>query len=555
MSDTLLLHLPSEIVWIIADDLLRDAVDARHVIRLGLANRFLYSTLVDDDMSWLTRCRQKHGSAQTDLFARAADVRVRWMHIYVAMGRVVHKPSGWSTASDAIHGPATLIAPGAIYRGQTTRGRPTGYGVYTTRTKNLDDALLIIAEAHLSADRDCQSGWVHVRRIAATDPIGIDPHVANAHYTGRLCLCALCENGVPTFVGPLRDAIADYRGDWDAGRFHGRGRAEFADGAVYEGDWAGSVPHGHGTLNGVALRWHFGIPVQNGHCKIADAYGGEWIYEGDVTLAAPKDSDCVVSRWHRMVHDHGARALIGIIRPARVHHAIAGPMHDVSVVAPHGHGIATHTDGRVYAGSWRLGMRERGRCTLADGLTVLDGTWGVWSLGGSGTVIHGDHSPQARVLWNEKDRPCRHDRLRYRAVHQGQPPRTCPCSPDRPIPYGCYYGAGDDYVVHRNGDACGGECEHDEADTLTTMHWFGCSPWCPDPEFAGLVLFPNGGWTRARPKGRPWASAVYWPVDIESSSFARFAAYVRKGLIGWDQDMVDFFWQAMADMGVVQTDS
>lgn len=299
------------------------------------------------------------------------------------------------------------------------------------------------------------------------------------------------------------------------------------------------------------------IPVQNGHCKISDAFGGgEWIYEGDVTLAGPKDSDCAVGRWHRMIHDHGARALIGIIRPATVHHAMAGLMHDASMVAPHGHGIATHADGRVYTGSWRLGMRERGRCTLADGLTVLDGTWGVWSHGGSGTVIHGDHSPQARVLWNAQDRPCRHDRLRYRAVHQGQSPRTCPCSPDRPIPYGgCHYGTGDDYVVHRNGDVCGGERDHDDAGAIATMHWFGCSPWCPDPEFAGLVLFPNSGWTRARPKGRPWTSAVYWPVDTESGSFARFAAYVRKGLIAWDQDMIDFFWQAVADMGVVQAGS
>lgn len=202
MDDISLLCLPAEIVWAIVDDLLRDTVDARHVIRLGLVNRLLYSLLVNDDMPWRTRCRQKYGSAQTGMFARAADARARWAHIYVAMDRVVYKPSGWSTASDVIHGPATLIAPGAIYRGQTTYGRPTRYGVYTTHPKDLDDALLVIAEAHLPGDGDCQSGWVHVGRTAATDPIGINPYAVNAHNPGRLCLCALCENGVPTFVGP-----------------------------------------------------------------------------------------------------------------------------------------------------------------------------------------------------------------------------------------------------------------------------------------------------------------------------------------------------------------
>lgn len=551
----MLLHLPVEVIWIIADDLLWDAADARHVIKLGLTNRSLYSILADDDAPWLARCRQKYGRTQADLFANAAAMCVRWVHIYVAMGRAYDLPLGWGTSLEVIHGPATLIAPGVIYRGQTARAQPTGYGVYATQPKKLDDALLVVAEACLSGDSDCQVGWAHVRRIAAADPAASNLRAVNAHFPGRLCLCTLCENRVPTFVGPLRDAIVDYRGGWDAGRFHGQGCAEFVDGTVYEGDWAGSVPHGHGTLDGVALRWHFGVPVQNGHCKVADAYGGEWTYEGDVTLAAPKDSDCVVSRWHRMVYENGARALVGILRPATVHHAMDGPMRDASLVVPHGHGTATHTDGRVYEGSWRLGRRERGRCTLADGITVLDGTWGVRSHGGSGTVTRADQSPQAYLLWNERDRPCRHDRLRYRAVRQGQPPRACPCSPECPVRYGgCHYGDADDYVIHRNGDVCGGECDHDEG-VIESIYWFGCSPWCPDPEFAGLVLFPAGGWARARPKGRPWTSAVYWPADTGSDSFARFAAYVRKGLIGWDQDMVDFFWQSVADMDAAQADS
>ncbi|AVK75267.1 Morn repeat incomplete domain containing protein [Pandoravirus quercus] len=560
MDRILLLDLPAEILWAIADSLLCGAADPSAVARLGLVNRALYSTLVDDDTSWLARCRRRYGRAQTDLFEKATDAGMRWIHIYAAMSRTYRMSSGWATARVDINGPATLIAHGAIYQGQTARGRPTGYGLYTTHTRNRTDGYLVVAEAHLSGDVGCQSGWIRARRINATGHATVPPPTRRVHRTNGICLCALCKDAVPTFAGPLGGTMIAYTGGWDAGRLHGQGHAEFDCGLVYEGQWAGGVPHGCGTLDGdFILQWHRGVPIESGRCTITDVYGGEcyggeWMYEGDVTLAASSGYEHTVRQWYAMLVNNGVHALRELDTSKRADAANGHMWLSVPDTMAHGRGTATHTDGRVYSGTWRLNRRQVGRCTLANG-TVLDGAWGARPPGGSGTVTYDGHLTYAHVLWNARDQPCRHGRLRRPVLGAGQSPRACPCAPQYLTRYGGSHGGSDDYyVVHRNGDVCGGECRHDEDGALSAVRWFACSDMCVDPDFAGLMLFADGGWSRARPKGRPWTSAVYWPTNVNSDAFARFAAYVRKGLIGWDEDMINFFWQTMAGLHVDRAD-
>lgn len=565
MDDLSLLHMPPEVVWTIADILLLcPPGDPKAVVRLGLTCMPLYSILVDDEAKWTGHFRRRYGSARVALSEKVANAGARWSHVYVAAIRVHEMPSGWHGARAGMNGLATLRAPWAVYRGSVTDGRPAGYGLCVTRDGDRTDVrCFIVAETQLSGDPECATGFIHARRAETVDGAdepreGGGPHATNA------CPCALCRDRVPTLTGPLRGAIVAYTGGWDAGRLHGRGRALFVGGFVYEGEWAGGLPHGHGTLNGIAYRWHRGLPIRHGRCTLDDPASGRWAYEGDVLVGSCDGADDLAWRWSSMVRDNDAHALARLSRSTFFRGpGCTGSLSDTSEIEPHGSGVAVHGYGRTYRGTYRLGRHERGQCTFFNG-TTLDGIWWNEHDGGAGTVASpGDPHP-THVVWDARYQTCQHDprqgRRRERGPHAAgntASSSVCTCMPRRPAHYAGGRGGQYDhhYVIHRNGDVCGVECGNlngsgrDDV-AITSVLWFACSAACPDPDFAGLVLFPKRGWSHARPEGTTWTSTVYWPADTLSATFARFIDYVRKGLVAWDAQMTDFFWQTMNGLGV-----
>lgn len=564
MDSLSLLHMPPEVVWTIADILLLcPPGDPKAVVRLGLTSASLYSIIVADEAKWIGHCRRRYGSARVVLSEKVANGGARWSHVYAAAIRVHEMPSGWHGACAGINGLATLRAPWAVYRGSVVEGRPTGYGLCVTRDGDRTDVRhFIVTEARLSGDPDCATGFIHARRIETVDGADEPKKVGGPHATNA-CSCTLCRDRVPTLTGPLRGAIVAYTGGWDAGRLHGRGRALFVGGFVYEGQWAGGLPHGHGTLNGIAYRWHRGLPIKHGRCTIDDPVSGRWAYKGDVLVGSCDGADDLAWRWSSMVRDNDAHALARLSRSTFFRGpGCTGSLSDTGEVEPHGSGVAVHGYGRTYRGTYRLGRRERGQCVFFNG-TTLDGTWDDHN-GGAGTVLSPDDPRPAQVAWDARCQTCQHDPRQ--AVRRGRGSRAvgnaalssaCACMPRRLAPHAdTRDGQNARHVVYHNGDVCGVECGNlnngggSDDDIIARVLWFACSAACPDTDFAGLVLFPERGWSRARPEGTPWTSTVYWPTDTLSATFARFIDYVRKGLVAWDAQMVDFFWQTMNGLGV-----
>ncbi len=60
------------------------------------------------------------------------------------------------------------------------------------------------------------------------------------------CIRGNCENGQGTYV--FQDAVAKFTGSFQAGRAHGKGICEYANGDRYEGEWANGQFNGFGTL-------------------------------------------------------------------------------------------------------------------------------------------------------------------------------------------------------------------------------------------------------------------------------------------------------------------
>lgn len=544
-----LVSLPYELVWKIVDVLLARDGSVFDVGRFALASTST-ATLLSDDKAWRARCQRRFGRARTTAHRHTERFGIRWMHLYVAMANELASPKSdvAVTARVSRRTWGTLYLPDLVYWGQVADGRPYGYGVYVTC-----DSLgrTLITESALD-DGGRRSGWIAVTPTnryygVRRGPRHDDPETH--------CICPICLGQYPGLTSRLGQVMTGYVGDWDAGRIQGNGNSAFVGGLTYDGRWADGVPHGEGTLNGQPHRWYRGLPVAPGrwagpeHGAVDD---GIWTYEGDTILGTSDTDADAVRRWCEMARIRDDR-LIGASADIPVSNY--GPV-------PHGYGRATHEDGRVYVGTWRVGVRERGQCALPDG-TTLEGVWYAKyrpERRGAGWSTGPGAASRTAATWGQHDRPCRdidprgprYDRTDVRVAlrcrHRDQGMNTgsggdVDCARPRNsmqwLPMIMAYGNGDKCMVMSN-----------SSERVCGVARFNCSTHCPDPEFSGLTIISETGWSPLPFQHEHFVSAVYWPNDPGSDAFARFMAYVRKGHIGWTRDQISAFWTAMAGLGV-----
>ncbi|AJF97589.1 phosphatidylinositol phosphate kinase motif-containing protein [Pandoravirus inopinatum] len=172
---------------------------------------------------------------------------------------------------------------------------------------------------------------------------------------------------------------------------------------VYEGQWEKGLPHGHGKLNGTARTWTRGVCAAMGswsrplHDPDAPSYYGQYALLPESTrgLDFTSSRDTALREWWWITTAVGKRA-----PPAWT------PLQPDTTRLPHGEGKAFYPDGKVYSGTWRLGQRHRGRCTLPDGTSFQ----GVWYHGGPRSTAIGNVSWSSgthlkhEVVWDDQDR-------------------------------------------------------------------------------------------------------------------------------------------------------
>ncbi|AVK75061.1 Morn repeat incomplete domain containing protein [Pandoravirus quercus] len=554
-DNSLITSLPVELVWSIVDTLLDKIGSVFDVGRLALTSTTMAALLVDD-RAWQARCQRRFGRARTSAHNHNERFGIRWVRLYVSMANDLTPPKGDdrdSTPTRALCSPrrtwGTLCLQDLVYWGQIIDDRPCGYGVYVTCDSS---GHTLVTEAALD-DSGRRCGWISVTR---TNRYYGMRHAPRHDEPETHCVCHICLRQYPGLSSRLGGMIAAYVGDWDGGRIQGHGRAEFTNGLVYDGQWADGVPHGNGTLDGKPYRWHHGLPVSSGQwvgLEHTTADDGDWTYEGDVLVGTSDTDDDTVCRWCWMM----------CVQPDDYNVATFGgtPLGDYGPV-PHGHGRATHRDGRVYSGTWRLGARERGHCMLPDG-TRLEGVWRVrlpTQHRGAGWVTAPGAASRAMATWGRNDEPC-HDTDARGPTYAHAEVHVTLLAGHRSSGMSTGSGGGPDcaypnngiqrrplIITYGNGDTCAIMCNSSER--VCGVVRFNCSTYCPDPEFAGLVITSESGWSPIPFCHERYVSAIYWPTDPASDAFARFAAYVRQGYIGWTPAQVDAFWVAMADLGV-----
>ena len=84
-------------------------------------------------------------------------------------------------------------------------------------------------------------------RQQVTDQVILDPYGDKGHYTGII----LKSTGMPHGSGRMiyEEDQRIYEGEWRHGRWHGFGRAKFANGDSYEGEYRFDQRHGHGKYS------------------------------------------------------------------------------------------------------------------------------------------------------------------------------------------------------------------------------------------------------------------------------------------------------------------
>jgi len=83
-------------------------------------------------------------------------------------------------------------------------------------------------------------------------------------------------------VGRMLFSKERYQGEWKDGKFHGRGKYTWADGAVYEGEFQDGEFHGRGKValgNGAVYEGEFQDGKFHGRGKVALGNGA--VYEGE----------------------------------------------------------------------------------------------------------------------------------------------------------------------------------------------------------------------------------------------------------------------------------
>ncbi|QBZ81249.1 morn repeat incomplete domain containing protein [Pandoravirus celtis] len=559
--------LPSELWWIVVDLLLagpRGATEkARGVIyaaRLGLTCHVLASMIIDDEDAWASRCRRDFGAERTGLHVEHARFGIRWMCLYGIMGLKIDGPRDgkWSPRCGVVSNLDSYTcglfdgSMGTVYRLTVARPCPKSRGA-------------VVTERGPHPDRPGVE-WLSMRRV----PPSIRGFlVLNQPKRGSdpFCACPACRFGVYGLGACVVAHLATYSGAWSDKLPHGYGRATFVNGLTYDGQWHKGLPHGRGALGGTARESIHGMFVARKrvcgcyidgsvNCPCDGTTGGAWCYDGQVALDPDADHGLDlqgpegrnIRKWWYIVMPSDPGNLDG----CRCGGAILCPCPLVGPKSmPHGQGTATYRDGRTFVGTWRRGRRVRGCWTLPDGTTFTgrihsaQDHYGVQAHQGVGQVKWPSGATTECMLWDSTDRlwasSCR--------PACGRDPHANPlCACDDPP--ACRPGARQTTIRMHNGDICVMQWNAKEGD-LESIRSFRFSPDCADPALAGTII-AGCDWVclavpRAQPR-RPYCpdDSIYWPSDALSDAAVRFAAYVREGRIGWDEEAVAFWHSVQA---------
>ena len=144
----------------------------------------------------------------------------------------------------------------------------------------------------------------------------------------RECTQGNCKNGRGTYVYNKSKVFKRYRGDWQGGKFHGRGKLYYVNGNTYIGEFSKGKKHGYGLL----------------------------IY---------KSGDVFAARYKNDSYD------IGYYTWKKSKNHFAG---EWSGGYPEGEGVERWGNGRVFAGSWFAGGKLKlGAHSWPDGDFYLGG--------------------------------------------------------------------------------------------------------------------------------------------------------------------------------------
>jgi hypothetical protein len=189
-------------------------------------------------------------------------------------------------------------------------------------------------------------------------------------------------------------------GQWENGRFHGRGRITYSDKSTYVGQWWNGKFHGRGKRvladqSTYVGEWKDGAPHGRGTMKYTDGstYVGQWkkgLFNGLGTLTNPDGKVAYVGVWRcdkmhgrgTYYREDGTKAYVGESIDRIPHGRGTGYDEAGTIVYEgefynghyHGHGTKWFPDGSKYTGQWDAGCQHgRGKMVWAHG--TYAGEW------------------------------------------------------------------------------------------------------------------------------------------------------------------------------------
>lgn len=179
----------------------------------------------------------------------------------------------------------------------------------------------------------------------------LDPYGDKGHYTGVI----LRSTGMPHGAGRMlyQEDNRTYDGEWRHGRWHGFGRATFANGDSYEGEYRFDQRHGRGRYSWNDGRVYDGLFREDKrHGQGVFTWPDGAIYEGEFKNGQREG--------HGVYSFSDGGRYEGSWKDGRYN----------------GFGICNWEDGRCYKGEWLNGMAHgKGIETFADGSVRHDGQW------------------------------------------------------------------------------------------------------------------------------------------------------------------------------------
>nr|UDO47949.1 phosphatidylinositol phosphate kinase motif-containing protein [Pandoravirus massiliensis] len=535
--------LPAELCWMVVDALLLCKGGAQDATRLGLTCRQLALTILDDEGSWRSRCNRDMGTDRMGLHTEHKRFGVGWPQLYAAAKEGAAFGRRFATILNGL-----CDATGYIWRWTSAAIWECGGYAVEVSISSMPLSIVVTERALHDTTKDV-AGWASVRRVksAGTDAarccLGFD-------LKQTFCACVFCRGDSCDARELVRARIETYRGGWRNHCPHGTGRATFVNGLVYDGEWDEGLPHGRGSLcGGAALDWFRGVCVVRAQacgCRIRGIYGccvgnggdadrNKWRYDGHIVVRSEQDpTRCIdqgassdLGRWYQMADGPGG-----------------GEWRTLCPVIVHGFGTAVYADGTVFAGLWNRGNRESGTCTTPDG-TAFTGRWSQTCTPGIGQTRWPSGASTRCMVWHWRNRPRVYEYSTYADAHKhalcGCPTTDTSVLGTRRRPWLSRHAT----VRLRNGDTVVFRYGRDGS-MVEGVHSFTFSADCKDPAFAAAKVDCRSWTCEPLPRRAPLRPCcpddyIYWPSDSDSKAWAKFALYVERGLIGWDEEAIAFW--------------